>query len=122
MPAVKNQGFQYLEELLNEMIACADAWNKNKEFKVYSDSSTFTLSLIRDGVGGLQTTPLSEFPSCRFAFLLGLPFGQFTYPLSRYPCIYEKKFKTFCREKGWVVGDCNNPPLPVLRGMGWQQK
>ena len=94
MPAVKNQGFQYLEELLNEMIACADAWNKNKEFKVYSDSSTFNLSLIRDGVGGLQTTSLSEFPSCRFCFFaIGLPFGQFTYPLSRYPCIYEKKIQ-----------------------------
>ena len=85
MPAVKNQGFQYLEELLNEMIACADAWNKNKEFKVYSDSSTFTLSLIRDGVGGLQTTPLSEFPSCRFCFFARIAIWSIHLPIVQIP-------------------------------------
>ena len=35
---------------------------------------------------------------------LRLPFGQFTDPLSGYPCIYKKKFKNLCREKSWEVG------------------
>ena len=35
--------------------------------------------------------PFRIFPHAVFAFLLGLPFGQFSYLLSRYPCIYEKK-------------------------------
>ena len=32
-----------------------------------------------------------------FVFLLGLPFGQFIYPLSRYPRTYEKENQKFCR-------------------------
>ena len=54
-----------------------------------------------------------------FAFLLRLPYGQFTHPLSRYPCIYEKFFQKFLPWKklgdggvevggGWG-GGCNNP-------------
>ena len=45
--------------------------------------------------------PFRIFPHAVFAFLLGLPFGQFSYPLYRYPCIYKKKIKIFCREKSW---------------------
>ena len=45
------------------------------------------------GAGLLQPSCLnSDFPTSRFCFLLGLPFGQFTKPnLSRCPCIYDKK-------------------------------
>ena len=55
-----------------------------------------------------------------FAFLLRLPFSQFTHPLFRYPCIYEKNFKIFAVKKVGGRGVCNNPP--VLRGKGWQPK
>ena len=43
---------------------------------------------------------LSDFPSYRFFFfLLRLPLGQFTNPLSRYPCIYETFLINFSQEK-----------------------
>ena len=54
------------------------------------------------------------FPRTIFAFLLKLPYGQFTHPLSRYPCIYEKNFQKFLRWKkfGGGGGGCNSPPPP----------
>ena len=43
---------------------------------------------------------------------------QFTLPLSRYSCIYEKKIKTFCREKSWGwVGSRNNTPRTKREGV-----
>ena len=43
----------------------------------------------------LLLPPFRIFPRAVFAFLLRLPYGPFTHPLSRYPCIYEKIFKKF---------------------------
>ena len=48
--------------------------------------------------------PFRIFPRAVFAFLLGLSFGQFAQPLSKYLCINEKKkFKNFAVKKagGW---------------------
>ena len=49
------------------------------------------------GRGAVANTPFRIFPRAVFviAFLLRLPYGPFTHPLSRYPCIYEKIFQKF---------------------------
>ena len=51
--------------------------------------------LSQEGGGLLQPPPLRIFPRAVFAFSLRLPVGQFTYPLSKYPCFYEKKIQKF---------------------------
>ena len=71
--------------------------------------------LIEVGRGG---GVVAIFPRTIFAFLLRLPYGQFTHPLSRYPCIYEKIFQKFLRCKKLGGGGLQQPP-PVLRGKGW---
>ena len=77
-----------------------------------------TLSLRRGGQ--LLQPPFGIFPCTIIAFFLRLSYGQFTQPLSRYPCIYEKNFsKVFAVQNvgGWERGrGCNNPR--VLRGKG----
>ena len=58
--------------------------------------------LSQDGGGGgvVATPSFRIFPRTIFAFLQRLLYGQFTHPLSRYPCIYEKNFqKCFYCEK-----------------------
>ena len=74
--------------------------------------------------GGCCNPPFPIFPRTIFAFLLRLPYGQFTHPLSRHPCIYEKKFsKIFAVEKvGGGEVATTPPPLLSMRGKGWQQK
>ena len=64
-------------------------------------------ALSQDGGGwgccSHSPPPLSDFLLVTFfAFLLRLSYGQFTHPLSRYPCIYEKKNQTFlpCKKLG----------------------
>ena len=47
----------------------------------------------------LHPPPFWIFPHIIFAFLLRLPYGQFTHPLSRYPCIYDKNFKKFFKNR-----------------------
>ena len=58
------------------------------------------------------------FPRTIFAFLLRLPYGQFTHPLSRYPCIYEKIFQKFlpCKKLGGG-GVTTTPPRPEREGV-----
>ena len=68
------------------------------------------------GGGGLLQPPFRIFPRTIFAFLLRLPYGQFTHPLSRYPCIYAKIFQKFLLWKKLGVG-LQQPP-PVLRREG----
>ena len=69
-------------------------------------------------VGAVATPPppLRIFSRTIFAFLLSLPFRQYTHPLSRYPCIYEKNFKDFYRDGGcrWGGGGGlqQRPPPP----------
>ena len=76
-----------------------------REFTVSSLGKRVVISpLSQEEGGGLLQSPFRIFPRTIFAFLLRLPYGQFTHPLSRYPCIYEKKFQTFCREKSCGVG------------------
>ena len=61
------------------------------------------------GGGGLLQPPLfRSFPLAVFAFLLGSPFDQFTHPLSRYPCICEKLFKTYRNFHLLVFSFCYN--------------
>ena len=70
--------------------------------------------------GLLQPPQFRIFPRIIFAFLQRLPYGQFTHPLSRYPCIYEKFFQNIFAVKkvrGWGEGGVCNNPL-VLRGKG----
>ena len=45
--------------------------------------------------GVVATPPFWIFPRTIFAFLPRLLYGQFTHPLSRYPCIYKKNFQKF---------------------------
>ena len=57
-----------------------------------------------EGGGGLLQPPFQIFPRNIFAFLLRLPYGQFTHPMSRYPYIYEKNFSKLFAVKnvgGW---------------------
>ena len=54
-----------------------------------------------DGGGGGVLLPFQIFPRDLFAFLLRLPFGQFTDSLSSYPCIYEINFQNDYLEKRW---------------------
>ena len=56
-----------------------------------------------DGGGGVLL-PFQIFPRDLFAFLLRLPFGQFTDSLSSYPCIYEINFQNYYLEKRWGEG------------------
>ena len=51
-----------------------------------------------------------------FAFLLGLSFGQFAHPLSKYPCINEKKSKNFAVKKVGGSG-LQQPTPPERKGM-----
>ena len=53
-----------------------------------------------------RPSPFRIFPCAVFAFLLGLSFGQFAQPLSKYPCINEKKEiqKNFAVKKAWGWG------------------
>ena len=80
-----------------------------------------TLSLRR---GGCCNPPFPIFPRTIFAFLLRLPYGQFTHPLSRHPCIYEKNFQKFLPWKKLGGGEvATTPPRytpPLLRGKGWE--
>ena len=80
--------------------------------RLFSPFRPLTLSLRR---GAATPPPFRIFPHTIFAFLLRLPNGQFTHPLSRYSCIYAKNFKNFCHEKSWGLRGCNNfPPPPPL--------
>ena len=65
--------------------------------------TALTLSLRR-GRGGLLQPPFDFSLVLFFALLLRLPYGPFTHPLSRYPCIYEKKCQKFLRWKKLVGG------------------
>ena len=56
---------------------------------------SLSLSLRRGGGGYCSPPPFRIFPRTIFAFLLRLPYGQFTHPLSRYPYIYGKNFQKF---------------------------
>ena len=82
--------------------------------------NVLTLSLSEEEGGGLlqPPPPFQIFPRTIFAFLLRLPYGQFTHPLSRYPNIYEKNFKFFAVEKvgGWGEGVATSPPSWEGRG------
>ena len=52
--------------------------------------------LSQEGGGVVAAPPPFGFSLVPFlAFLLRLPYGQFTHPLSRYPCICEKIFQKF---------------------------
>ena len=62
-------------------------------FCLYSLSIYFNPLSQEGGGGRVIATSLLDFPLV--PFLLRLLFGQFTHPLSRYPCIYEKFSKTF---------------------------
>ena len=64
----------------------------------------------QEGDGGGVLLPFLIFPRDLFAFLLRLPFGQFTDSLSSYPCIYEINFQNYYLEKRWGEGG----------GRGWQ--
>ena len=64
------------------------------------------------GGGGCCNPPFRIFPRTIFAFMLRLPYGQFTHPLSRYPCIYEKKFQKFLPWKKLGGGGLQQPPPP----------
>ena len=90
-----------------------------KVFQVYLASLT-----LSGGIGDCRNPPPPLFGFSLvpvFAFLLGFSFGQFAHPLSKYPCINERKSKNFAVKKvGGGGGGCNNPHL--LRGKGWQQK
>ena len=87
-------------------------WKENEAGKYLYDW------LDSRGAGGCCNAPFRIFPRAVFAFSPRLPFGQFTYPLSRYSGFYEKKNLNFCREKvGGGGGGCNNSP--ILRGKGW---
>ena len=69
-------------------------------------------TLSKEGGGG-GAVPFRIFPRAVFAFLLRLPYGPFTHPLSRYLCIYKKNFQKFLPWKnlgGEGGGVCNNPP------------
>ena len=65
----------------------------------------------------LQPPPFRIFPRTIFAFLLRLPYGQFTHPLSRYPCIYEKIFQKFLPWKKLRGGGLQQPPRPEREGV-----
>ena len=63
----------------------------------------------------VATLPFQIFPRTISAFLLRLTYGQFTHPMSRYPCICENFFQNFSREKsvgggGGRGGIATNPP------------
>ena len=80
-----------------------------------------TLSLRRGG--GCCNPPFRIFPRAVFAFLLRLPYGPFTHPLSRYPCICEKNFQKFCHEKSWGVGGgVATTPRPEREGVAAKKK
>ena len=65
-----------------------------------------------------ETGCFNPLPRAVFAFLLRLPYGQFTHPLSRYPYIYEKNFQKFRHEKSWGVGGGTaTPPRPEREGV-----
>ena len=74
------------------------------------------------GEGLLQLPPFRIFPRTIVAFLLGLPYHQFTHPLSRYPCIYEKKFQNLLPWKKLGGGGRAATTPPSWEGTGWQQK
>ena len=69
----------------------------------------------------LQTPPpFWIFPRTILTFLLRLPYVQFSHPLSRYPCIYEKKFQKFSKIfalKKLGVGKFQQPPRPEREGV-----
>ena len=59
-------------------------------------------------------SPFRIFPRAVFAFSLRLPFGQFTHPFSRYPCI---PFRNICRVKqleGRKCGSKNKSIFVIL--------
>ena len=92
---------------------------KSRLNAVESFNRFLTLSLRRGGQ--LLQPPFGIFPCTIIAFFLRLSYGQFTQPLSRYPCIYEKKlFKSFCRAKcwGWERGGGFQQPPSPLEGRG----
>ena len=60
---------------------------RNKCLIVYEATSCKGVNPLSQEEGG-GVVVLCIFPHIGFAFLLGLLFGQLTYPLSRYPCFY----------------------------------
>ena len=74
-----------------------------------------TLSLRRGGL--LQPPPFRIFPRAVFAFSLRLPYGPFTHPFSRYPCINEKNFQQFFPRKKLGAGGLQQPPRPEKEGV-----
>ena len=76
--------------------------------------------LSQEGGGGIVATPPFGFSLVPFLQLLRLPYGQFTHPLPRYPCINDEKkiSKLFAVKNvgGWGRG-CNNPPRPEREGV-----
>ena len=88
---------------------------KHENLKMSRDLKSVAYNPLSGGGGaggGCCNPPFRIFPRTIFAFLLRLPYGQFTYPLSRYPCIYEKIFQKFLPWEKLGVGGCNNPPRP----------
>ena len=90
--------------------------NTFKNFEVLQKTSEkqllqLTLSLRRRGGGGVVATPPFGFsPRAIFVFLLRLPYGQFTHPLSRYPNFS----KLFAVKK---VGGLQQPPRLEREGV-----
>ena len=74
--------------------------------------------LSQSGGGVVAPPPFRIFPRTIFAFLLRLPYGQFTYPLSRYPCICEKNFQKFLPWKKLGGGAAATNPPPSWEGRG----
>ena len=68
---------------------------------IYKENSTYQLDKKKilqslsslSGGGEVVVTP--PFGFSLVPFLLRLPYGPFTHPLSRYPCIYENNFQKF---------------------------
>ena len=96
------------------------------QFVIYELTVTFIAILalsLRSGGCCKAPPPFRIFPRAVFAFLLGLPFGQYIHPLSRCPCIYEKKLKKNCRVKSWGEGGVAQqlapppPPRPESEGL-----
>ena len=62
---------------------------------LFSYNKFIYLNTLSQEGGVVATPPFRIFPRAIFAFLLRLPYSQFTHPLSRYPYIYEKIFQKF---------------------------
>ena len=80
---------------------------------------SLTLSLRKGG--GVVSTPLSDFPSCRFCVFAKIAIRSIYPPFLQIPMYLGKKFSKILAMKK-VGGGGGGQQSPVLRGKGWQQK